>query len=171
MEGRFLSSVRFTCAVTKQFVTLAGLSRLTGNSEVSYAVIAALVSGAMGIEPAPAGDAYDAQTLPQPLTKADDLSVTSLRIKGNIVDISHVAGPGTRFVNRKGPVVRWRAAFDGAVDNLQVDGRLVRAEHGLLAGGMPISWTTVTVPLGGSVIVTQAPAGDEKTVSSNFPHD
>ena len=35
MEGRFLSSIRFTCAVTKRFVTLAGLSGLTGNSEFS----------------------------------------------------------------------------------------------------------------------------------------
>jgi hypothetical protein len=125
--------------------------------EVSYAVIGALVSGAMGIEPAPVGDTYDVQTLPQPMTKTDNLSVTSLRIKGNIVDIAHIAGPGTRFVNHKGPVLRWRAAFGGTVDNLQVDGRLVRAEHGLRAEGMPMSWTRVTVPPGRSVIVTQAP--------------
>jgi hypothetical protein len=136
--------------------------------EVSYAVIAALVSGAMGIEPAPTGDSYDVRTLPQPMTKTDTFSVTSLRIKGNIVDISHFAGPGTRFVNRKGPVLRWKAAFEGSVDNLQVGRRLVRAEHGLVAGSMPISWTTVTVPLGGSVIVTQAP---EKKGTSVFPHD
>jgi len=135
--------------------------------EVSYAVIAAFVSGAMGIEPAPAGDSYDVRTLPQPMTKTEDLSVSSLRIKGNIVDISHVSGPGTRFVNRKGLALRWRAAFQGPVDNLQVNGRLVRAEHGLLAGGMPISWTTVTVPPGGSAIVTQAPTGEEKAGASD----
>src|SRR5205823_764819 len=52
--------------------------------EVSYAVIAAFVSGAMGIEPAHAGEAYDVQTLPQPITKEDDLSVASLRMKGKI---------------------------------------------------------------------------------------
>jgi hypothetical protein len=131
--------------------------------EVSYAVIAALVSGAMGIEPAPSGDTYDVRTLPQPMTKTDDLSVTSLRIKGNIVDISHVAGAGTRFYNRKGPALRWRAAFVGTVDKLEVNKRRVRAEHGLLAGGMPISWATVTVPRGGSIIVTQAPAREGKT--------
>ena len=139
--------------------------------EVSYAVIAALVSGAMGIEPAPAGDTYDVQTLPQPMTKMDDLSVTSLRIKGNTVDISHVVGPGTRFFNRKGPALRWRAAFEGTVDKLQANGRLVRAEHGLLAGGMPISWTTVTVPSGGSAIVTQAPAGEQKTGKGSVDRD
>jgi hypothetical protein len=125
--------------------------------EVSYAVIAALISGAMGIEPAHAGDAYDVQTLPQPMTKADDLSVASLPMKGNILDIAHAADASTRFVNRKGPLIRWRAAFAGTVDHLKVNGRSVRAEHGLLAGGMHISWTTVTVPSGGSVTVSRGP--------------
>ncbi len=135
--------------------------------EVSYAVIAALVSGAMGIEPAPAGESYDVRTLPQPMAKTDDSSVTSLRIKGNTVDISHVAGLSTRFVNRKGPALRWRASFQGMVDNLEVDGRPIHAEHGSLAGGLPTSWTTVTVPPGRSVIVTQAHAGKEKTGNSD----
>jgi len=123
--------------------------------EVSYAVIAAFVSGAMGIEPAHAGEAYDVQTLPQPITKEDDLSVASLRMKGNILDISHAADASTHFVNRNGPAIRWRAAFMGAIDKLSVNGRSFRAERGSLAGGMPISWTTITVPSGGSVTVSR----------------
>jgi hypothetical protein len=123
--------------------------------EVSYAAIAALVSGAMGIEPAHAGEAYDVQTLPQPMTKKDDLSVVSVRMKGNILDISHAGDTGTQFVNRNGPAIRWRAAFMGAVDRLSVNGRSVRAEHGSLVGGMPISWVTITVPAGGSVTVSR----------------
>ena len=137
--------------------------------EVSYAVIAALVSGAMGIEPAAMGDAYDVQTLPQPMTKTDELSVASLRIKGNVVDVSHFGGPGTRFVNRKGPILRWRAVFEGTIDKLQVNERLVHAEHGLFSGGTPVSWTTVNVPPGESIVVSQARAGEDSKSTSVFP--
>lgn len=123
--------------------------------EVSYSVIAALVSGAMGIEPAHAGDDYDVQTLPQPMTKADELSVTSLRIKSNVLDVSHTSDAGTRMSNRSGPPIRWRAAFLGAVEKLSVNGRSVPAEHGFLPGGMRISWTTTNLPSGGSVTVSR----------------
>jgi hypothetical protein len=138
--------------------------------EVSYAVIAALVSGAMGIEPAHAGEAYDVQTLPQPMTKKGDLSVASLRMKGNILDIAHAADGSTHFVNRNGPPIRWRAAFIGAVNTLSVNGRFVRAEHGYLGGGRPISWTTITVPSAGSIIISPhygaTPRGDAKRRAS-----
>lgn len=127
--------------------------------EVSYAVIAALISGAMGIEPAHAGEAYDVQTLPQPMTKTDDMSATSLRIKSNVLDISHAAGASTRFVNREGAAIRWKAAFEGTADTLNVNGRSVRAGHGTLASGSPTCWTIVDVPAGGSVTVSLGSQG------------
>jgi hypothetical protein len=123
--------------------------------EVSYAIIASLICGAMGIEPSHTGDAYDVRTLSQPMTRMDDLIVTSLRMKGNVLDVSHTADASTRFLNRKGPAIRWRAAFGGTVSNLRVDGRSVRAEHGLLARGIHISWTTITVLPGSSVTVSR----------------
>jgi hypothetical protein len=122
--------------------------------EVSYAVIAGLVSGAMGIEPAHGGDDFDVQTLAQPISQTDDMSVAGLRIKGNELDISHRGKTHTLMVNRRGPAIRWKAQFAGTMDRLNVDGRWQRAERGVLPGGMPVSWVVVNVPAGGSVSVS-----------------
>jgi hypothetical protein len=104
--------------------------------EVSYGVVAAIVSGAMGIEPAPGGDDYDVQTLPQPLTRTDDLSISSLPIKGNLLEISHAGDRTTRFRNSAGSPIRWRAAFKGNAERLVVNGRPVPASHALLRGSV-----------------------------------
>jgi hypothetical protein len=122
--------------------------------EVSYAVVAALVSGAMGIEPAHEGDDYDVQTLPQPLTKDDDLFVSSLPIKGNMLEISHSGDKATRFRNTAGAALRWRAAFMGDFRRLLVNGRPVDASHGSLRGGQQISFTTVSVKPGETTVVS-----------------
>jgi hypothetical protein len=123
--------------------------------EVSYGVIAALISGAMGIEPAHAADAFDVQTLPQPMAKADNLSVASLHIKSNILDITHTGETRTQFINRQGPAIRWKAQFVGTEEMLRVNDRWEHAEHGSLPGGTPISWIIVTVPPAGSVTVSR----------------
>jgi hypothetical protein len=123
--------------------------------EVSYAVISAIVSGAMGIEPGSGADAFDVQTLPQPKVKADRLSLTSLRIKNNVLDISHTGDSRTHFANREGPAIRWKAAFSGREYELKINGRWVPAEHGSLFGSREISWAIVTVPPGGSVTVSR----------------
>lgn len=122
--------------------------------EVSYAVVDAVIRGSMGIEPAHAGEPFDVQTLPQPLAQTDELSVSSLRIKGNILEISNVGGTRTRLINREGPVLRWKAGFEGAVEKLRVNGRLVRAHHALFAGGTRVSSTIVSVQPGHSAEVS-----------------
>jgi hypothetical protein len=121
--------------------------------EVSYAVLAAIVSGAMGIEPAHPGDDFDVQTLPQPLTKSDDLSVSSLPVKGNLLEISHTGENTTRFTNKAGSPIRWRAAFMGNSKRLLVNGQPVQASHGRLRGSLQISFTTITVKPGETVVV------------------
>jgi hypothetical protein len=122
--------------------------------EVSYAVVAAIVSGAMGIEPAHAGDDYDVQTLPQPLTRTDDLTISSLPIKGNLLEISHAGDRSTRFSNTAGSPIRWRAAFKGNSEKLLVNGRPVPASHALLRGWLRISFTTITVKPGETAVVS-----------------
>jgi hypothetical protein len=122
--------------------------------EVSYAVVAAIVSGAMGIEPAPVGGDYDVQTLPQPLTRTDDLSVSSLTIKGNLLEISHAGDKSTRFSNAAGSPIRWRAAFIGNSERLLVNGKPVTASHALLRVSVRISFTTITVKPGETAVVS-----------------
>lgn len=83
--------------------------------EVSYAVIAAIVTGAMGVEPSHRGDPYDVRTFAQPITDDANLSLTSLRIRANLLDIMHDGETRTRLFNRRGPLLRWRAVFKGEV--------------------------------------------------------
>jgi hypothetical protein len=123
--------------------------------EVSYGVIAGIVSGAMGIEPARAGDAFDVQTLAQPIAKSEKMLLRALRIKGNQIDIEHTGISATRFVNREGAALRWKATFLGAERNLSVDGKQVRAESGASVNGLYASWTVVTVPACSSVTVSR----------------
>jgi hypothetical protein len=123
--------------------------------EVSYAVISAIVFGAMGIEPGHGADTFDVLTLPQPMAKEDNLSLASLRIKNNVLDISHAGDSRTHFANREGPAIRWKAAFAGREHKLKINGRWVRAEHESLFGGRQISWAMITVPPGDSVTVSR----------------
>jgi hypothetical protein len=76
--------------------------------EVSYAVVAAIVTGTMGIEPSHAGHAFDVQTLSQPPARTDTLSLTSLRIRSNLVNVTHRGEASTRFENREGASLNWR---------------------------------------------------------------
>jgi len=132
--------------------------------EVSYAAIAALVSGAMGIEPSHAGDNFDLRTLAQPLESADDLAVGSLQIRNNVLDIKHSGIATSSLLNRRGPAVRWKAEFSGACGKMRVNGRLVIGVSDSLPGGTPLCSTVVTVPPGGSATVTfiQRESSDER---------
>lgn len=123
--------------------------------EVSYAVIAGLVSGAMGIEPAHAGAAYDVQSLPQPMTKGADLSLASLAVRGNVLDLTQRGDTTQRLMNRKGPAVRWKAEFPGTEERLMVDGKFTHAQHETLPGGKQVSWTIVSVSPGVSITVSR----------------
>ena len=121
--------------------------------EVSYGVVAAIVSGAMGIEPGPAGGDYDVQTVPQLLTTTENSTISSLPIKGNSLEVSHAGNRSSRFSNTEGPPIRWRAAFVGNPQRLLVNGKPVPASHGLLRGCVQISFTTITVKPGETVVV------------------
>ena len=123
--------------------------------EVSYAVVAALVFGAMGIEPAHAGAMYDIKSLPQPMGMSDDQSLAALPFRGNVLDLAQHGDTTQRMTNRKGFPIHWKAEFPSTVPQLMVDGKPVRAEHETLAGGGQGSWTVVVVPPGASVTVSR----------------
>lgn len=123
--------------------------------EVSYAVVDAIVRGTMGIEPSHAGDAYDVQTLPQPLTGEETLKVASLRIQGNLLDIASHGATTIDFNNRQGPSIRWKAAFKGDAAVLYANGHAVPAKHGALPGGTRTSWIIITVPPNSSAVVSK----------------
>lgn len=121
--------------------------------EVSYAVVSAIISGAMGIEPSRTGDAFDVQTMPRAFPRTDSSAVSSLRLRGRVLDISHTGSSETRFSNKEGPPIRWMAAFEGTADKLRVNGRLVRASHTARRGGVAMSFVIIVVKPGATAIV------------------
>ena len=123
--------------------------------EVSYAVVAGLVSGAMGVEPAGVDAAFDLQSLAQPMNKNDQQSLTSLPIRGNVLDLVQQGETTQHLTNRKGPAVRWRAEFPGVEHQLVVNGKAVNASHEILPGGRQISWIIVVVSPDASVTVSR----------------
>jgi hypothetical protein len=122
--------------------------------EVSYAIVGAIICGAMGIEPGNAGESIDVKTLPQPLAQSDLLSVSSLRIKNSLLEITSAGSLQTRLTNREGPRLRWKAEFEGEFERLRVNDRLVYAHHEKVSGGTVISSTVVTVQPGQYAVVS-----------------
>jgi hypothetical protein len=123
--------------------------------EVSYAVIAALVGGTMGVTPSRSGEPFDLQTLAQLPSAGDDASLQSLPFRNNLLDIKHTGSLSSSLSNRSGPGLRWQAVFQGTARQLKVDGKPVLANHDTLPGGMAVSRVTVTVPPGATVIVSR----------------
>ncbi|HEY1964677.1 MAG TPA: hypothetical protein VGG59_07095 [Acidobacteriaceae bacterium] len=122
--------------------------------EVSYAVIAALVSGVMGLEPRHSGEPFDVRTLSL-LPATDRATLSGVAIGGNHLEITHIGQSQTRLKNNAGPALRWRAAFISRVDHLRVNAKLVVARQATLASGETIIWTDVIVPPAAEVIVSQ----------------
>ena len=122
--------------------------------EVSYSAIAAIVSGVMGIEPSHAGDDYDVQTLAQPPTKSDELSISGLPIKANRLEIAHSGDRSTRLSNTSGPSIRWKAAFAGNHAQLLVNGHPVKATPDRSRAGLQACFAIVIVKPGKTAVVS-----------------
>jgi hypothetical protein len=86
---------------------------------------------------------------------AEDASLQSLPFRNNVVDIKHIGSSSSTLSNRSGPALRWQAVFQGTVRQLKVDGKAVLARHDTLPGGMAVSWVTVTVSPGATVVVNR----------------
>lgn len=122
--------------------------------EVSYAVIAALVSGVMGLEPSHSGEPFDIRTLSL-LPAAGRATLSGVTIRKNRLVITHTGQSQTSLKNSTGPPLRWRAAFPGRADHFRVDGKLVAAQHTTQPGEVKISWVDVTVPSSGTATVSR----------------
>jgi hypothetical protein len=122
--------------------------------EVSYAVIAALVGGVMGLQPSRFDEPFDVRTLSR-LPTADRATLSEIAIGRNHLDITHTGQSQTRMANIAGPALRWRAVFIAEGDHLRINDKLVAAKQATLASGETILWTDVTVPPGTAVVVSR----------------
>lgn len=123
--------------------------------EVSYAVIAAIVSGVMGLSPGPMGGDYDVSTISRLPADHDQAALTGVPIRQNQLDVTQTGTSTTRLKNASGPALHWRAEFSGTLTNLKVDGKAVSAEHSTTPEGIAISWTDVTVAPGATATVSK----------------
>jgi hypothetical protein len=124
--------------------------------EVSYSVIAGIVSGVMGLQPSETAANATVQTLSQLGHSTDIAELKGVAIKNNVVDVRDVGTSSTSLTNQAGPPLLWRASFMGAVTRLKVDGKWMRAQHSRLPGGMTNSWVIVTVRPGTTSEVTRS---------------
>jgi hypothetical protein len=122
--------------------------------EVSYSVIAAIVSGTMGLVPSEDAGSDAIQTLSRLRDGHDFAELKGIAIKNNIVDIRHVGASSSSLTNRSGPPLQWRASFSGIATRLQVNGKWMQAQHSSSPGGLTCSWVMVTVPSGNTFVVT-----------------
>ena len=123
--------------------------------EVSYAAIAAIVGGVMGVAPSHMDEKFDVSTISRLPTDNDRATLSGLSIRQNLIDVAHTGGSMTRLKNSSGPALRWRAEFAGALDSLNVDGKKVPASHSTTEEGIVISWTDVTVSPAAVVVVSR----------------
>jgi hypothetical protein len=121
--------------------------------EVSYAVIAAIVSGTMGLEPSEEAGNATIQTLSQLSDGSGFAELRDVAIKHNVVDVRHVGTSSSSLTNRSGPPLQWKARLPGIVGRLKVNGEWMRAQHSSARDTMNNSWVIVTVPPGSTSVV------------------
>ncbi len=119
--------------------------------EVPFAVIGAMATGLMGVKP-------DARTLTvetrSRLTGATVWAeMRSLPVFAGVVDVRHDGRRRSSLTLRSGGDIVWKAVFDGAWDDLEVDGAAQRASHGIDETGRSISWVTVKMTAGRTSVV------------------
>lgn len=129
--------------------------------EVSYAVIAAIVTGTMGIDVSyelPSGS-FVVHSMAQLAGAPEDARIDHLRIQQNVIDLEHEGASRSSITNVSGPPLRWRAEFRGKVASLAVDGRLRSAHVSRDSAGLFTSSVLVEVPSGRHVTVSEEERG------------
>lgn len=129
--------------------------------EVSYAVIAAIVSGTMGLEPSDEVENDTIQTISQLRDGPGYAELRGITIKHNIVNLRHVGTSSSSLTNRSGPPLQWKASFAGITAGLRVNGKWKRAQHSSSPAGMTISWVILTVPPGSTSVVVRDVIGKQ----------
>ncbi len=112
--------------------------------EVSYAVIGAIATGLMGLDPEPI-----VRTLPRLTVATGWVELDHLPVRANDLSIRHDGLTKTTVTNNKGPSVMWRACFPGSYRVLLVEEKAVSARE----DAKNVSCTTVNVDVGITKIV------------------
>jgi hypothetical protein len=124
--------------------------------EVSFALVGAVATGVMGIEPGQGEAAL--RTLPQLPDRSAWAQLSGIAVGGALVDVRHEGNNRSILTNRSLTSIQWTAAYHGEFDRLSVDGAPMPTGQGADEGGRPTSFVTLEVPPGTSATVA-VPAG------------
>lgn len=119
--------------------------------EVSFAVIGAMVTGLMGIEPAEEPNSIG--TLSRLTDQTKTAEMTSLPFGDFIIDVRHRGRNETVLTNHGERPLVWFARFYGKAERLSVSGKIVAAKQGTGPAGIPFCWLKTGVAPGCSVAV------------------
>ncbi|MFH1737874.1 MAG: hypothetical protein ABIH23_02615, partial [bacterium] len=111
--------------------------------EVSFAVVGAMVSGLMGIEP---GETEGAVATLSRLT--DDESWAEMRsvpVHNRLIDVRHIGRTASVLSNRSDGSIAWSARFYRELGILEVDGNSITAEKGMDAADDVFDYVEVIV--------------------------
>jgi hypothetical protein len=119
--------------------------------EVPFALVGAVATGLMGIEP----DARTRTVSTRSRLTADTgwAELRDVLVFDGIVNVRHEGRRKTAFAVLSGEKIEWRAVFDGLWDELCVDGVSRKALQGRDEAGRPVSWVTVTLAAGERAVV------------------
>ena len=123
--------------------------------EVSFALIGAIVSGLMGVQPEAPGGSVG--TLSRLTEKTPWVEISHLPVKQNQISVRHVGREETRFTTLSGPPLTWIARFYGEEGDLLVNGRKAPASFSFDPAGLPGVSTRLTVEPGKTAIVRIVP--------------
>jgi hypothetical protein len=119
--------------------------------EVPFAVIGAVATGLMGIQPNAALDRIETRSGLTAATAWAELR--NVPVFDDMVDVRHEGRGRTALTVRGSRGVVWKAVIEGDWDKLEVDGAARRAFRGKDEVGRPISWVEIELTAGCKVTV------------------
>jgi hypothetical protein len=130
--------------------------------EVPFALIGAVATGLMGLEP----DARTrtVATRSRLTVETEWAELRNVPVFDNAIDIRHDGRRGTSFAVRAGGGVVWKAVVEGRWKELTVNGVAREALQGEDEAGRPVSWVMVKLAAGEKAAVVPAGGSEEPLI-------
>ena len=129
--------------------------------EVPFAVVGAVATGLMGIEP----DARTRTVATRSRLTAETewAELRNIPVFDSSIDIRHDGRRETSMTLRSGGKVVWKAVVEGHWEELTVNGTPQKARQGNDESGRPVSWITVELAAGEAAVVTASGSGKSRS--------
>jgi hypothetical protein len=123
--------------------------------EVPFALIGAITTGLMGIEPE--ARTRTVETRSRLTGQTEWAELRNVPIFDGAINVRHDGRERSECAVRSGGAVVWKAAFEGYWEELEVNGVLQKALQGEDKSGRIISWITVNLAVGEKAVAQAVP--------------